>query len=309
MIECRALNRTFDADGEEPKVALDDIDFTMERGETRGLLGPNGAGKTTLVRILSTVLLPTSGTATVAGYDVVEQAEEVRRAVRLSLGGDRGFHFGLSVFENVRFWATMYGLGWREATRETNRVLDVVGLSAEKKVKADSLSRGMKQRVHLARTLLGNAELLLLDEPTTGMDPVAAKSFRGLIRDLQTEGRTILLTTHNMLEAEELSDRITMLNTGTVEVTETPGRLRELFAERATVVAVDVPEQLRREVERLDGVVGVRTERDQLMIDVDGHTGEVLEVLVKGGVVHLRAEPPTLEQVYLQLFGDRGMSV
>ena len=115
MIECRQLVRTFDVDG-NTATALDQLDFDVERGETRALLGPNGAGKTTLVRILSTVLLPTSGTARVNGHDVVDDADEVRRSLRLSLGGDRGFHFGLSVFENVRFWATMYGLGWREST-------------------------------------------------------------------------------------------------------------------------------------------------------------------------------------------------
>lgn len=308
MIECRALARSFDTD-RGPKVALDTIDFEVERGETRCLLGPNGAGKTTLVRVLSTILLPTSGTAKVAGLDVVEDAQAVRRAIRLSLGGDRGFHWGLSVFENVRFWATMYGLGWRESTKEANRVLERVGMTDQKWAKADDLSRGMKQRVHLARALLGAGQLLLLDEPTTGMDPVAARSFRDLIRELQAEGRTILLTTHNMVEAEDLAHRITMLNDGRVEATDTSSRLRKLFAERATIATTELPDAVRREISALDGVVSIHDERDQVLIDVDGDTRLVLQALIAAGVVHLRAEPPSLEQVYLQLFGDRGMSV
>lgn len=308
MIECHGLTRAF-GEGDDRVLAVDDLDFEVASGETHCLLGPNGAGKTTLVRMLATILLPTGGTAAVGGLDVVADADAVRRIVRISLGGDRGFHFGLSTFENVRFWATMYGLGWREATRETERVLDLVGMGNQKRTKADDLSRGMKQRVHLARTLLGDAPLLVLDEPTTGMDPVAAHAFRQLINDLQRSGRTILLTTHNMDEAEQLADRITMLNHGRTVVTDTPHRLRRSFAERSTVIASDIPEELQKRIALLPGVVGLRQERDQVLVDIDGDTQTVLRVLVDGGVVHLRAEPPSLEQIYLQVFGGRGMTV
>ncbi len=308
MITCRGLRRTFGA-GEDEAVALDGLDFEVQRGETHCLLGPNGAGKTTLVRILSTVLLPTSGSAVVNGFDVVDGADDVRRSLRISLGGDRGFHFGLSVFENVRFWATMYGLGWREATRESHRVLDLVGLADQKQAKADDLSRGMKQRVHLARTLLGDVPLLLLDEPTTGMDPVAARSFRELIGDLQAAGRTILLTTHNMDEAEQLADRITMLNHGRVEATDSPTALRHLFADRTTVVASDVADSVRSTIVAMPNVLAARGEGDHVEFDLDGDPQSVLQALLDAGVVQLRAEPPSLEQVYLQMFGDRGMSV
>ena len=308
MIECRGLVRTFGGDTDSV-TALDSLDFDVTEGETHCLLGPNGAGKTTLVRILATVLLPTSGSARVNGHDVVEDADAVRATLRLSLGGDRGFHFGLSVFENVRFWATMYGLGWRAATRETERVLELVGMADQRDAKADGLSRGMKQRVHLARTLLGGAPLLLLDEPTTGMDPVAARSFRELIADLQAEGRTILLTTHNMDEAEQLADRVTMLTHGRVEATDTPAGLRRLFADRTTIVAGDVPQDVRAAIGEMDGVIGVRDDREYVAFDLEGEAQPVLQALVDAGIVHLRAEPPSLEQVYLQVFGDRGMSV
>jgi ABC-2 type transport system ATP-binding protein len=308
VIECRRLHREFVVD-DATTTALDELDFDVEAGETRALLGPNGAGKTTLVRILSTVLLPSGGRARVNGFDVVESPQDVRRSVRMSLGGDRGFHFGLSVFENIRFWGTMYGLGWRAATEETHRVLELVGMVEQASTRADSLSRGMKQRVHLARALLGDAPLLLLDEPTTGMDPVAARSFRELIGELQAGGRTILLTTHNLAEAEELADRVTMLNHGRVEATDTPAGLRRLFADRTTVVASGVPPELHDSLRSIPGVIDVRLVRDQVAIDIGGETRPVLELLVGAGVSHLRSEPPTLEQVYLQVFGNRGMSV
>jgi ABC-2 type transport system ATP-binding protein len=209
----------------EPTEALRGLDLNIARGEVHGLLGPNGAGKTTLCRILATVLLPSSGSVRVLGYDVTRQATAVRRSIGVVFGGDRGLYPRLTARQNLRFWAALHGLPSAQGRAVGDRLLERVGLSERADERVEHYSRGMRQRLHLARGLVGDPALLLLDEPTSGMDPVAAIEFRTFVTELRDEGRTLLLATHNMAEAQQLCDRVTLIDQGCALATGSPERL------------------------------------------------------------------------------------
>src|SRR6266536_4839246 len=158
--------------------ALDGVSLSVPRGEVHGLLGPNGAGKTTLVKILSTVLLPTSGRAAICGHDVVEQSRAVRPLIGIVFGGERGLYTRLTARQNLEYWGALYRLPASEVKGRADSLLERVGLTERADQRVEEFSRGMKQRLHLARGLIGDAKVLFLDEPTTGMDPLAAREFR-----------------------------------------------------------------------------------------------------------------------------------
>src|SRR5512146_3046546 len=203
-------------------IAVDDVSFDIQEGELFGLLGPNGAGKTTTVKMLTTLLIPTSGSASVKGFDVVAQAQEVRKRIGFIFGGERGLYWRLSGADNLRYFASLYSLDPDVAKKRIPFLLDMVGLSGRRDEKVEGYSRGMKQRLHVARTLLHNPDILFLDEPTLGLDPVGAREFRQVILNLQSEKKTILLTTHYMFEADALCDRIGVINRGCIIALDTP---------------------------------------------------------------------------------------
>jgi len=213
-------------------VAVDDISFDVDKGELFGLLGPNGAGKTTTVKVLTTLLLPTSGTVRILGYDITKKPEPIRSRIGFIFGGERGLYWRLSAVDNLRYFASLYHIDPEVSSRRIPELLDMVGLGDRSKEKVEGYSRGMMQRLHIARTLLHDPELLFLDEPTMGLDPVGARELRQTIRNLQQGGKTILLTTHYMFEADALCQRIAVINHG-------------------KIVAMDTPEVLKREVRDL----------------------------------------------------------
>ncbi len=183
-------------------VAVEDISFDIASGELFGLLGPNGAGKTTMVKMLTTLLLPTSGTARVLGYDVVKDVRRVQERIGFIFGGERGLYWRLSGQDNLRYFASLYHVDPDVARKRIPYLLELVGLKERGNERVEGYSRGMKQRLHVARTLLHDPEVLFLDEPTIGLDPVGAREFRQTILDLQADRKTILLTTHYMFEAD-----------------------------------------------------------------------------------------------------------
>ncbi|WP_112136548.1 ABC transporter ATP-binding protein, partial [Glycomyces dulcitolivorans] len=254
-VEVRALVRDFaTARGGPPRRALDAFDLTVAPGEVHGLLGPNGAGKTTLCKILSTILLPTSGTARVQGLDVVADAKRVRPLLGIVFGGERGLYARMTAAQNLRFWAALYGHRRREGRRRAAELLERVGLGPRADEPVETFSRGMKQRLHLARGLIGDPRVLLLDEPTVGMDPVSAHEFRELVEDLRAEGRAVLLTTHDMAEAEALCDRVSFIDGGRLLRCEDPRVLGELLSRHERVRASGVPEALAERLAALPGV-------------------------------------------------------
>jgi ABC-2 type transport system ATP-binding protein len=296
----------------EVSVALDGVSLTVAAGSVHGLLGPNGAGKTTLVKILSTILLPSGGTASVFGHDVATAPAAVRPLVGLVLGGERGLYDSLTARQNLRYWAALYGLGGAAARARTDELLDRLGLAGKADARVRTLSRGMKQRLHLARGLIGDSRLLIFDEPTVGMDPVAAKAFRELVRELRAEGRTILLTTHDMAEAEELCQQVTLIDGGRVIADETPRTLAGWLGSYEYVELDGAPAPVLAELERLDGVSAVTgTEGGGYRVSVvrEGVTGLVLRHLLDAGVTGVRTGRPGLDEVYLHLVGDRGLEV
>ena len=212
--------------------AVDGVSLQIQRGEVFGLLGPNGAGKSTTIRMLCTLLEPTEGTAHVNGYDVVRQSTQVRQSLGTVLAGERSIYWKLSARENLEYFAALYHIPANVAQRRIAELLDRMELTARANDLVEKYSTGMRQRVAIARALLAQPPILLLDEPTLGLDPQAARKVRELVRELKSEGHTILLTTHYMEEADQLSDRIGIIDTGKVIALGTPASQASDRAER-----------------------------------------------------------------------------
>src|ERR671931_916262 len=236
--------------------AVRGISFAVEPGELFGLLGPNGAGKTTTIKMLITLLIPTSGSARVLGLDVVRQAREVRKRIGYVFGGERGVYERLSGYDNLRYFAELYGVPAREQKRRIEELLELVGLKGREHERAEGYSRGMKQRLHVARGLLHDPEVLFLDEPTIGLDPVGAREVRATIASLAQAGKTVLLTTHYMFEADALCDRIAVIAEGEIVGEGTPSDLKALVADQ-TVVEIEVFGAGEAQISRVRELPGV----------------------------------------------------
>jgi ABC-2 type transport system ATP-binding protein len=305
------LVRTFQPRKRPAVQALDGVRLEVDEGEVHGLLGPNGAGKTTLVKILTTVLLPTSGRAQIFGHDVVRDAKAVRPLIGIVFGGERGLYTRLTARQNLEYWASLYRLPGPQIKPRAAALLDRVGLADKADVKVETYSRGMKQRLHLARGLVAGAKVLFLDEPTTGMDPIAAREFRTLIAEIRAEGATILLATHDMVEAEVLCDRVTLIDHGRILATESPRSLGRLVSRFQRVDVDGADRELLDRVTALPGVESIAETADGHRINVDGdeHVPVVLKVIVEAGLIDVRTSRPSLEEVYVGLIGDRGLEV
>jgi ABC-2 type transport system ATP-binding protein len=290
--------------------ALRGISFEVERGELFGLLGPNGAGKTTTIKILTTLLLPTSGSARVLGFDPARQPQEVRRLIGYVFGGDRGLYDRLSGLDNLKYFADIYRVPVSRKRARIEELLELVGLSGRERERVETYSRGMRQRLHIARGLLHDPELLFLDEPTIGLDPVGARELRDTIAGLRDAGKTILLTTHYMFEADELCGRIAVIANGRFVATGTPRDLKATVADQ-TIVEIEtfgVSEDAIGRLRTVPGVtaVGVETREQAQVVLVQSAMGaslvqgllEQLDGVTIGKVV---AREPTLEDAYVEL--------
>ncbi|MEU8817703.1 ABC transporter ATP-binding protein [Actinoplanes sp. NPDC048796] len=290
--------------------AVRGVTFTVGRGELFGLLGPNGAGKTTTIKMLNTLLIPTSGTARVGGFDVVTQTKQVRRRIGYVFGGDRGLYDRLSALDNLRYFAELYGVEPREQKRRIAELLDLVGLAGRERERVEGYSRGMRQRLHIARGLLHSPDVLFLDEPSIGVDPVAARELRRTVGDLAATGTTVLLTTHYMAEADELCDRIAVISDGRIQALGTPAELRK-HADGFRVVEVEaygVPEAAVDSLRGLPGVretaVEVKGSLQLLTVHSDAHVdvqGDVLRELAGIRLGRVNSREPTLEDAYVAI--------
>jgi ABC-2 type transport system ATP-binding protein len=209
--------------------AVDGVDLHIQQGEVFGLLGPNGAGKSTTIRMLCTLLEPTSGAARVNGFDVVKQSNQVRQSLGTVLAGERSIYWKLTARENLEYFAALFHIPTEVARRRIDELLDRMELTNRADDLVEKYSTGMKQRVAIARALLAQPPIMLLDEPTLGLDPQAARRVRELVKELKAEGHTILLTTHYMEEADQLSDRIGIIDQGKVIALGTPAELKRAF--------------------------------------------------------------------------------
>ncbi|OFI49928.1 ABC transporter [Floricoccus tropicus] len=229
-IEVKNLKRSFKVNKNEDFHALKGISFAVKKGEIFGLLGPNGAGKTTTMKILSTMLAPTDGTAKVMGFDTFGQEDEVREHINFVFGGERSLYWRLSAYDNLAYFADLYKIPLSRQKEEIPRLLKLVGLEDTGNKLVEKFSKGMKQRLQTARALLNDPEIIFLDEPSIGLDPIGARELRELIRKLADNGTTIVLTTHYLAEAEELCDRIAIINKGEIVALDTVAGLQNLLS-------------------------------------------------------------------------------
>ncbi|HET7388498.1 MAG TPA: ABC transporter ATP-binding protein [Nocardioidaceae bacterium] len=295
--------------------AVRGVSFAIERGELFGLLGPNGAGKTTTIKMLITLLLPTGGSARVLDYDVVAQARDVRRRIGYVFGGDRGLYERLSALDNLRYFSELYGVPPREQRRRIGELLELVGLTGREKERVEGFSRGMRQRLHIARGLLHDPDVFFLDEPTIGIDPVGARELRATIGGLREQGKTILLTTHYMFEADELCDRIAVIAEGQIVAEGTPATLKQRVT-GGHVVEVEtfgLEETLLDAVRSVAGVRSVAVEdrghAQVLLVQVEPGsevTSGVLGRLNGTNVGRVSSREPTLEDAYVELVSGKG---
>ena len=293
-------------------VALEGLTLNVPQGTIFGLLGPNGAGKTTTVRMLATLLTPTSGSASVLGFDVVKQAQEVRKRIGLVLGGDRGLYGRLTGRENLRYFGALNHMNPRQAALRINDLLNLTGLSDRADSMAEEYSRGMKQRLHIARGLLTDPDVLFLDEPTIGLDPIGAQEIRRLLPELVKKGKTILLTTHYMFEADALCDSIAIIDLGRLLVSGTPTEVKRTFSNiRITEVTLREPRaDLLEELERLPQVQRVTSGTEDAFQKLTIHTRPdtdfrewVIRTVGEANIENLVVRDPTLEEAYVSILG------
>lgn len=295
-------------------LAVEDISFEVGVGELFGLLGPNGAGKTTTVKMLTTLLLPTRGGARIMGLDVVKNATEVQKRIGFIFGGERGLYWRLSGVDNLRYFGSLYHVDPDVSKKRIPYLLELVGLKDRGNERVEGYSRGMKQRLHVARTLLHDPQVLFLDEPTIGLDPVGAREFRAVIKNLQSENKTILLTTHYMFEADALCQRIAVIDHGRLVALDTPEALKR-FVSDLSVVEVEVygiPDELVQKIKAQPYVDSVHIEnRDQKqLLQVQSLRGAEavpdLVTLLNGlRVGRVIVREPTLEDAYVRLVGGK----
>jgi ABC-2 type transport system ATP-binding protein len=290
--------------------AVRGVSFSIAEGELFGLLGPNGAGKTTTIKMLITLLIPTSGEARVLGHDVVKDARWVRERIGYVFGGDRGLYERLSALDNLRYFAELYGVEPKRQRSRIDELLELVGLKGREKERVEGYSRGMRQRLHIARGLLHDPPVVFLDEPTIGVDPVGARELRATIASLTASGKTVLLTTHYMFEADALCDRIAVIANGEIVAQGTPQELKAGVAD-GSVVEVEVFGVEEHTLERVRELAGVRAvtvedlEQKQLLIVQTAPglelTHAILSQLDGASVGRVSSREPTLEDAYVAL--------
>ncbi len=319
-IQVDNLTRVFNRRGVAPFHALRGISFDVSYGEIFGLLGPNGAGKTTTIKIMSTLLLPTSGSVSVAGFDVVREYARVRPFISLISGGETSGYGVLRVEEQLWMFSQFYGMETPVARGRIEHYLRMVGMWDDRRQQMNRLSTGMRQKVNLVRGLVTDPKVLFLDEPTLGVDVEASVVIRGIVRDWVTEKpeRAVILTTHYMAEADELCSRVAIINRGLILANATPSQLKQDLDSRAHYeITVNQISQ-----EQVDGIAADMGEGNDFFLSSDRVTNGpmlVAHLISEGGisrlialltgqsvsVEYMRKLEPTLEDVFLKMVGKR----
>lgn len=289
------------------------VTFTVEPGAVFSLLGPNGAGKTTLIRILSGLILPTQGTASICGFDVAKEGYKARACLGLVLGDERTFYYRLSGKQNLEFFGGLGGLSRRILKRRISDVLGQVGLEDSAQLSFMKYSTGMRKRLNLARALLGDPEVYLLDEPNSGIDPASARTIRDIIGELRQRGRTILLTTHYMEEAERISNKIGFLKKGSLLKVGELSEFKKGFQTRKLSVLFRVP--IQAAAERLSPIC--QRLQEETICDRIGLVDNTIEITFNGSldmnllltiitsfdpeVSTVKLDEPSLEDVFVRM--------
>jgi ABC-2 type transport system ATP-binding protein len=320
-IETEGLGRVYKIRGNRKekkqireRVALLDVNLKVERGELFGLLGPNGAGKTSLIKILVTLLAPSTGRAMVAGFDVAQNPKSVRPLINMVSGGESSGYGLLTVRENLWLFGQFYGLDNKTTRARTDELLEVVGLKDRANTKTSDLSTGLRQKMNIVRGFLTNPEVIFLDEPTLGLDVSASRDVRNFIRSWISAKpeRTMLLTTHYMAEADDLCDRVAIINGGRVLACDSPGNLKRRLRSEAIFHLEVSP--LNGELAGYRSLPGVRqvvhTPRDgkselEVILESDEAISGIISTLTshQARVLNLKKREPTLEDVFVDLVG------
>lgn len=303
----------------EPRslAALNDINLEIQPGELFGLLGPNGAGKTTLIKILTTLLAPSTGHAWVAGYDVADDPDKVRPRINMVSGGEASGYGLLTVRENLWMFSQFYGLSSTVANQNIKRLLDVVGLSDRINAKSSDLSTGLRQKMNIVRGFMTDPDVLFLDEPTLGLDVGASRDVRRFIRKWVDDNptRTLMLTTHYMVEADELCDRVAIINQGRVLACDSPSNLKRNLQQEAIFHLEVSPFNGSLTSEKFEALPGVCTAVHQpqdgfdlldLILDEEQALAGVVNTLNSANIrlLNLQKNVPTLEDVFVKLVGQ-----
>ena len=323
-VETKDLGRVYKIRGNKKErqerkelVALEDVNLTVERGELFGLLGPNGAGKTTLIKILTTLLAPTSGWARVATHDVNLNPHLVRPRINMVSGGESSGYGLLTVRENLWMFSQFYGMDSKEANERITELLTLVDLQDRMNTKSSDLSTGLRQKMNIVRGFLTDPEVLFLDEPTLGLDVGASRDVRKLIREWMDAdtNRSLLLTTHYMVEAEELCDRVAIINKGRVLACDTPANLKRNLQRDAIFDIETSPlnglnhsifgEQAEVKKAALTEIEGGA--RLELILKEESALANIINILTQKNikVKRLSKHEPTLEDVFMELVGQR----
>ena len=296
--------------------AVDGVSLQIKPGEVFGLLGPNGAGKTTTIRMLCTLLEPTSGTATLNGYDILKQPNKVRQSLGTVLAGDRSIYWKMTGRENLEYFAALFHIPPKVARQRIDELLDRMELTARADDLVEKYSTGMKQRIAISKALIARPPILLLDEPTLGLDPQAARMVRELVENLKAEGHTILLTTHYMEEADLLSDRIGIIDNGKIIALDTPAALKDQIQQK-DLIRLEVTgweETLEQRIQALPGIetfVSRYTGADSLWeVNIQSPNSrqllpQLVDHLNHNGthLVNMNIVKPSLEDVFIHLTG------
>lgn len=303
VIEVKRLTKTFD-----DITAVDDISFTVQPGELFGFLGPNGAGKTTTVRLLTGVLEPTKGTAAIQGHDICSQSLLSRAHIAV-VPEEANVYLDLSVWQNIVLMAELYGMPHEQRTRKAAELLDLLGLTERRRQKARALSKGLRQRLMLCAALVTEPEILFLDEPTSGLDVQSKQLIHQVIRQLNSKGLTVFLTTHNMDEAEKICSRVAIINNGRIAAIDTPQRLRSAIRSRQYVeVSFSGNPPKPEEVRTLPGVssVDIAENTIRLYSDTPGQTAAEVAYFARSKNIEIEqlcTKKPNLEEVFLYFTG------
>jgi ABC-2 type transport system ATP-binding protein len=308
-ISVEGLTRTFGK-----IIAVDHISLEVEEGEVFGFLGPNGAGKTTTVRVLCSLLKPDEGKATVGGHDIVDEGSEVRRTVGLLPEPElSGLYERMTPLENLEFFAKLYDLPEQQAKSRAKELLDMMDLWERRNDRVATFSRGMRQKLSIARALVHDPMILFMDEPTTGLDPAAAKSFRAFIATLCKQlNRTVFLCTHNLPEADMICDRIAIINQGRLATIGETSELRKSLWKKRVFTVTLLPGFDKAAVEKLSdlgSIENLRIKKNTLQYET-GNPEKVNPLVVQrivetgGEILTLQEERRTLEDIYMKIIGQ-----
>lgn len=291
-----------------PLIALDGISFQVKEASVFGLLGPNGAGKTTTIRILTGLTRPTSGNATVLGYDIL--SETVKAKQRVGVVPDRSnIYDELTAYQNLIFAAQLYNVPGNLRKQRANELLENFGLSERAKSKAAEFSHGLKRRLTIACALIHKPSLLFLDEPTTGLDVQSARYLRSIIKSLSDEGVTVFLTTHYIEEADQLCDNVAMINNGLIAVVDSPESLKSSITGSLVTEVSFSSEPALDDLKKLQGVLEVYRIGNRFRLST-GSDEEIIGALVDFGrekgfkIISLNTLKPTLEDAFIRITGS-----